>query len=140
MTYKQAIKTLTAVAGLVAGSSQTLAVDITKVDYTGPQTPELLNGITGVWGPAWGWNGGPLGNAAEDNETEANSIRVTTPSGSFVGTGSGTTKGQMWDLEAFTVNERAGHLYMVGGYDASRTTVCKVTSSSSSAVTRPSNR
>jgi len=117
MTYKQAIKTLAAVAGLALGAAQTNATEITQLDYTGPQTPEILNNITGVWGPSWGWNGGPRGTALEDNETEANSARVFTTSGSFVGTALGTDKGQMWDLEGMAINEHSGHLYMVGGYD-----------------------
>jgi hypothetical protein len=111
MTYKQALKTLTAVAGLALGVSQASAVEITTLDYTGPQTSEANNGITGVWGPSWGWNGGPLGKAGEDNEVEATSVKI----GSVVGTGIGARKGQMWDLEGMSVS--GNHLYLVGGFD-----------------------
>lgn len=113
MTYKQAIKTLAAVAGILAGAAQTNAIDITQLDYTGPQTPAPLNGITGVWGPSWGWNGGPRGTGLEDNEVEAR-YKGTISSPLPI---KGATKGQEWDLEAMTVGQSNKQLYLVGGYD-----------------------
>jgi hypothetical protein len=113
MTYKQAIKTLAVVAGLATCAVQTKAVEITVLDYTGPQTPELLNNITGVWGPLNGWNGGPRGQGLEDNEVEAYSVR-TSPTTVHNTT---TSKSQRWDVEGLSIRESTKHLYLVGGYD-----------------------
>lgn len=113
MTYKQAIKTLAAVVGVAFGVTQASAVEITIPDFTGPQSPETPNNVTGVWGLAYGWNGGPSGVAGEDNEVERISKRA--PDNSIVNVNA-AVKRQAWDVEGMSIGH-ADHLFLVGGYD-----------------------
>lgn len=84
------------IAGLLAAASNASAVNITIPDNNGPGAP--------VNKPLWGWDGGPTGQAAEDNETEHS-----------------TSRGQIWDLEAFAVDQgpsiSTAALHIIGGYD-----------------------
>ncbi len=81
-----------AVAAAVLGCvTQMMAVNITIQDYNGPGGSVYTSKL-------WGFNGGPYGTGAEDNETEYNS-----------------TRSQAWDLEAYSII--GSTLYMIGGYD-----------------------
>ncbi len=81
-----------AVGALAMSGALAATVNVTVADWNGPGAS--LNK------PVWGWNGGPAGVGAEDNETEY-----------------GTYRGQIWDLEAFVFNSDTKKLSLIGGYD-----------------------
>lgn len=93
---------LAAAAVVVLGPQMSAAtVNITDPDVNGP------GGKIYTTDP-YGWRGGPAGAGGEDNEVE-----YWGPGSTYI------IKGQMWDLEAFAVNDNNGlpGLYMIGGYN-----------------------